>query len=169
MRLASVLIILPLLITNALAIEISPTAHIKVVTPISFDASITTLKFGTFATTGAGTIVITNNNAIPTGGVQLITDASTPRTSAKVKVKGELGLPYTLVLPTAAVTLTGSGGNTMTVTSLKCNDTGLTGSSIRTLATSPGEDEVTINGTLNVKASQTIGNYSGSFNVTANY
>ena len=68
---------------------------------------------------------------------------------------------FVVTLPSSAVTLTGSGGGTMTADTFTQNPTGTIASS-----TNPPPTPFTLGATLHVGANQTQGTYTGTFSVT---
>ncbi len=121
------------------------------------------LNFGSFASSAsAGTI---NQAGNTTGGVTAVSSGET-RSAGIFSVSGDSAIDttYTFGLPsTATIGVGGSAGiNPMTVDLTFAN-----GNATRTLIS--GADSVTINGMLNVPASQPAGIYTGSYTVTANY
>lgn len=172
MRIASVKVLIALILFAAsvsLAGQITGSVKMQVIAKfISFDPNPTSLKFGSFApsVTSGGEIIINNSVSSATNGIQLITDPSTPRSSAQTVVNGEPGNRYTYVLP-ASVLLNGPGPDM--VATLRFNS----GNSARTFGTADaagyGHDTVIIDGTLAVGQNQPSGDYSGSFQAQADY
>jgi hypothetical protein len=129
-----------------------------VYTPITITKS-HDLVFGKFSP-GASTGSI-NDAASTTGGVTPITDAT--RGAASFSVSGNVSSAYTVTSVPATVTLTGPGPSMIATLTL-------VGGTSRTLNGS-GADTITIQGSLAVagSATQTAGNYSGTYDVNVNY
>ena len=144
--------------TAGLGRTLTGTIPLRIITALSITAG-TNLAFGTVAASGtAGTI--TQAGAV-TGGVTAI---SSTRSAGTFTVSGETNgtpIPYTFTLP-ATTSLTGPG--TAMVATLSYSS----GSGARTLSAG-GTDTVTINGRLAIGANQTLGTYTGTYNVTVNY
>lgn len=162
-----------------LAVLAAPTAWAQVgntdTATSSVDATVITaitlnntagLDFGDFTPgTGGGTIVIaTDGSPTTTGDVSVVDDS--PQAAA-FDVTGESGKTYDILLPTSA-DLSGPGA-TMTadtfVAETASDGIGLTGT------VTGGADTITVGATLTVAgvATQTSGNYSGTFDVTITY
>lgn len=121
------------------------------------------LNFGSLgATASAGTAVIdpATGGRTVTGGVVGLS-GSFNAAGFSVLLCGLAGPKrFTVVLPSSAVTLNGSGGGTMTVDTFTQNPANpISGN---TIATTP----FTVGATLHVGASQTPGTYTGVFSVT---
>ena len=104
----------------------------------------------------ASTVSVSTSGAVSCGAGLTCTGTTT---AANFDVEGTEGA-VVVVGGDASVTLNGSLGGTMTST-LSYSDATIT------LGATGGSFQV--GGTLNVGASQTAGDYSGTFNVTANY
>lgn len=104
----------------------------------------------------ASTVSVSTSGAVSCGAGLTCTGTTT---AANFDVEGTNGA-VVVVGGDASVTLNGSLGGTMTST-LSYSDATIT------LGATGGSFQV--GGTLNVGASQTAGDYSGTFNVTANY
>ena len=142
------------------------TATATIVTPISITKT-TNMNFGNVAvqSTTAGTVVLS------TAGVRSATDGvtltGTPGTvtAASFTVNGQGAYTYSIMLPTADVTLSDGASHTMTVNTFTSNPTALLG------ALTAGTQTLKVGATLNVGAAQAAGTYvSGTpFTVTVNY
>lgn len=139
-------------------------AFANIVTPITI-AETRSLHFGTMSVSAtAGTCILASaGTRTQTGGVTL-TNFTPTATSAAYTVTGSANLAYTIALPVASVTVTRSGGETMTITAFTSSKAG----NASTLSGS-GSDNFTVGGTLNVGGSQVAGLYQGNFNVTVAY
>jgi len=138
------------------------------VTPISI-AKTVDMHFGTVAASGtAGTIVLDYaDGRTATGGASLPAGSTTQKT-AVFTVTGEGTSGFSISVPTAAITLTGSVAGTMTVDNFVCDagaSTTLTG----------GTKVLKVKAILNVPASTVAGTYSNNLGnasalfVTVNY
>jgi uncharacterized protein DUF4402 len=121
------------------------------------------LNFGSLiATASAGTAVIdpATGGRTVTGGVVAAGGAFAPA-GFDVLLCGSGGIKrFDVVLPSSAITLTGSGGGTMTVDTFTQNPANHINGS--TTVPTP----FTVGATLHIAASQTQGTYSGVFSVT---
>jgi hypothetical protein len=150
-------LILPFSFINQ-AFAITATAEAVVVGAITV-AQTTALNFGSFSSSTAGGTI--TQAGVATGDVTAVGSAAAPAVFA---VSGSGTSAYTFNLPaTATIGIGGSGGTNQMTTTLAF----ATGSSSRTL--SAGADNVTVNGTLTVPASQLTGSYAGTYLVTVNY
>lgn len=122
------------------------------------------LRFGSLVASGsAGTAVINASTGARTvtGGV-FAAGATFGAAGFNVLLCGAGGAKrFVVTLPSSAVTLTGSGGGTMTVDTFTQNPTGTIASS-----TNPPPTPFTVGATLRVGANQTQGTYTGTFSVT---
>ena len=112
-----------------------------------------------------GTVSVSTNGTRTTSGPVLLAQSAVPYSTvhqASFTVTGATNYVYTVSLPSAAVTLTGPGSATMSVTGLNSDPSG-TG----TLA--GGTSSLNVGGTLNIAPNQAAGAYSGSFAVTVAY
>ena len=138
------------------------------VTPISISKT-TDMHFGTVAASStAGTVVLDYaDGRTATGGASLPA-GSTLQTTAVFGVTGEGNSSFSITIPSAPITLTGSVSGTMTVGSFLCDAGGTT-----TLAT--GSKVLKVKATLNVPANTVAGTYSNALAnssalfVTVNY
>ncbi len=143
------------------------TAKAIIVNPIKLEnTGAQPLYFGTVAssTTNIGTVLVPAADA-PTAINSNVSLLTTDQTAAKFTITGEVDANYTITLPAAAISLTGSdGGDPMTVDQWTCDlddDTELT--------LAGGTQVFYVGGTLNVGQSQKAGTYTGTFNVYVNY
>lgn len=130
-------------------------------------ANPTPLNFGGMISGAtAGTVVFNPSTSVrtPSGGVSLPAGLAASPTVAIFNVTGEKGKGYTITLPTAPVTITKSGGGTMTVTAFTSSK-GLSS----TLDASSGTDSFNVGATLNVGANQAVGVYTGTYTVQVIY
>ncbi len=134
------------------------TSNATVITPISVSAG-NDLEFGSFAVDGSTAGTITQAGAT-TGGVTAASGGTT-RSAATFSVSGNGSTPYTFTLPSTA-TLSDGASHNMTATLSFAS-----GNASRTL--SSGAETVTINGSLAVAANQTVGSYTGTYDVTVSY
>ena len=116
------------------------------------------LNFGDIVANAAGTVIVDTAGARTASGPGL---AGGTASAAAFDVAGQSGKTYVVGVPTSAVTINGPSSSTMTVTAftVSAGPYTLTG----------GADTFTVGGTLTVGASQTIGAYTGNFNVTVSY
>lgn len=142
------------------------TADAEIITPLALTET-GQLNFGKLSVTSApGTLVLSTAGVrSATGGVNWV-PASTA-TTATYHVVGAASTGYTITVP-GTITVNRSGGGTMTITSKVKAATAADGVSSGTL-TALGTDDFAVGGTLNVGASQTVGAYTGTFDVTVNY
>jgi len=126
------------------------------------------LEFGALIpSASSGTVVITaasTTTRSATGGVTLTDQGGLTPASAEFDVTGNPNFTYTITLP-SSVTITnttGSGGETMTITSMTKSNEGpqLNGQ---------GTETWWAGGTLNVAADQVGGRYTGTFDVGVAY
>lgn len=142
----------------------------EIITPITLNA-VAELEFGRFAVGTIGgsvelTPALTTTVTPSTDNITLVAGGA-PRSAASYNVTGRDGNAYTIGLPTAAVTLNGSNGGTMTVTDFKSFS--VKGPSATVGLLTGGSDVFYVGGTLNIGGTQTEGLYSGSFDVTVQY
>lgn len=139
-------------------------ASAKIISKITL-AQTTPLNFGTIAqTSAAGSVVIT-----PSSDVADYTNysngeiPSSTETRALFTVTGEIGATYSILLPTADVTLTrATGSETMTL-----SDFATVNAASNTLTN--GTSTFNVGATLNIGANQVAGTYNGTYAVTVNY
>lgn len=119
------------------------------------------LQFATIISGASASTVAVDTAGAATCGANLVCTGTT--TAANFDIQGTNNA-VVLVGGDAAVTLTGDLGGTMTA------DLIYSANSV-TLTAGPGTvgGSFQVGGTLNVGANQTSGNYTGTFNVTANY
>jgi hypothetical protein len=162
-------ILLAAFVTNANAQSTAyGTTTAVLVTPISI-AKTTDMHFGTVASSAtAGTVVLDYvDGRSTTGGTSLPAGSVTQKT-AVFTVTGEATSGFSIAIPAAPITLTGSVSGTMTVSSFVC-DLGASSSLVA------GSKVLKVKATLNVPANSVAGTYShtaldltGLF-VTVNY
>lgn len=141
------------------------TVTATIVAPISITKDVD-MNFGNVAVQSStgGTVVLSPAGVrTTTGGVTLPTTTGDVF-AASFTVSGVDGYTYSITLPTAAVTITNTAGNTMTVTDFTSSPAGtgtLTG----------GSETLNVGATLNVTAAQPPGTYVSAtpFTVTVNY
>jgi hypothetical protein len=137
------------------------------------------LDFGTIVLTGsgAGTVTMAAVNANRTYGTDnaAAVGATQSPNTAKYDVTGTPSETYALTLPnsvalTTATTATGVTSETaMTITDLKARFNTAGADAITSTLSSTGTDSFAVGGTLNIKAAQIPGVYTGTFNVTVDY
>ena len=138
------------------AASTTATAKAKILRQITL-ANTSDLQYATIISGATPSTVAVSPAGVPTCGVGL--SCTGTMTAANFNVQGTSGA-VVLVGGDSSVTLNGSLGGTMTST--------LTYSSANiTLGSTGGSFQV--GGTLSVGANQASGDYSGTFNVTANY
>lgn len=139
------------------------TAHATILSPLTITKSID-LDFGniTVGTSGGTVLLLTNNTRSATGGVVLPSALPGTISSAKFITGGYPNATYDITLPTSVI-LTNPGGVTMTATNFTSTP------SVTGTLNSGGTEDIYVGATLNVVASQAIGEYSGSFEVSVNY
>lgn len=121
------------------------------------------LSFGAFAAGAGGTVTISpQGSRTATGDVTLLTSGQASQgTSASFDVSGTANATYQITLPAdGTITLTGSNGGSMPVSSFASSPSG------KGQLSSIGTQTLQVGATLGVGSSQTPGAYSGSFNVT---
>lgn len=138
-----------------------------IVAPIGITKT-TSMTFGSFATGGAGTLVMTPAAVrSATNGVKLTTVTGTP-TAAAFAVTGQGSYGYDITLPTTLTltTTASTTNNTMIVNTFTSSY-----SSGKSTLSSNGADSFTVGATLNVAADQAVGAYANTtgFAVTVNY
>ncbi len=145
----------------ALAAQATANANATIIQPIAISKS-ADLEFGSIAAgTGVSVVRISTAGArsLVSGDATLVTGGTVQ--AAAFTVTGEASTGYDITLP-ANTTLT-SGANNMTVDTFVDSKTGSS-----TLDGS-GNDSFTVGADLTVGASQAVGSYTGTFNVTVNY
>jgi hypothetical protein len=142
--------------------SVSGTATAAIIRPISIVAT-SSLRFGVIARPStAGTLTVSTTGAVSTTGGMVGSNAINqgalgPR-AGTFRVSGEPGASFGVVLPPTA-TVTAPGGS-MTISLFTVG--ALTGSAVGTL-------DIAVGGTLTVSANQTVGAYSGTYQITATY
>ena len=144
--------------------QVSATANATalVLEPLTISAT-TPLDFGSFASAGAGTVIVAQNDArTNTGGVFLI--GGTP-TAAVFDITCESGRTIDLALPGLPITLTGSVSGTMNITAISSSH------AAGTQTLTGGAITLRIGATLAVGAAQASGTYTNAtdFTVQINY
>jgi len=125
----------------------------------------TPLSFGSFtAGTGGGTVQLTTGGGRVASGTVLLFNQGSSASAAQFMLSGSAGESITISLPADGTVLLSNGANTMAVNGFTSAPSGggVTLSGMGTLTLQVGA-------TLTVGASQSPGNYSGSFNVTINF
>jgi hypothetical protein len=135
-------------------------------------SQISTLNFGamTVAANTPGTCVLsTDGTRIAIDGVNL-SSQSPIASNASYIVTGSEGAIYSITLPYAiTVSETIAGAATMTISDLHTRPESKDSDGLIGKLDDFGADSFTIGGTLSVAASQLIGTYSGTFDVTIAY
>jgi len=138
------------------------------VTPIAISKT-TDMHFGTVASSAtAGSVVLDYADGRTPGGGASLPAGSTLQKTAVFAVTGEGNSSFSITIPTAAITLTGSVSGTMTVDNFFC-DAGA-GTTL-----SSGAKTLKVKATLNVPANTVAGTYSNALAnasalfVTVNY
>jgi len=137
----------------------------------------TPLHFGVIGITSGtpGTVVMSTAGVrTPSASTTTLINTGTPPTVALFSLTGTAGAVYTIGLPTSipVTTTTGTGDLTMYITALRINvdaavekdAAGATG----TLSVA-GSSSFSLSGTLNISATQQIGVYAGTYDVTVDY
>ena len=153
---------LPALAAPGGTTTVTGTASAQIITPISIVAT-APLRFGVMAQpTAAGTVTVSTAGVVTTGGGMIgntaIAQGSSGPQAGKFRVSGEPGRQFFVTLPLAA-TVTRSGSS-MTITLFTVG--ALTGSPVGSL-------DIAVGGTLAVGASQPVGTYNGTYQITASY
>lgn len=138
------------------------------VTPIAISKT-TDMHFGTVASSGtAGTVVLDYADGRTSTGGASLPAGSTTQTTAVFAVSGEGTSGFSITIPSAPITLTGSVSGTMTVGTFVC-DAGASSSLVA------GAKTLKVKATLNVPANTVAGTYSNALGnssalfVTVNY
>jgi len=142
------------------------TAKVKIRKAITL-ANTAALDFG--GVVESGLVADTGSVSVSATGVRSTTGASISGTfnttaAAAFNVGGSNNATYTITLPAAAITLTGSAGGTLSVDTF----VSATGSGTATLSAA-GTDTLTVGAKLTVPGNATEGDYTGSFPVTVAY
>lgn len=153
------LAVLGLTSVSAFAATGTANATATVITPITITKT-ADLRFGKFAASTGGTVVMSTASArSATGAVVLSTvDAGG---AASFSIGGDANATYAITLPSSATI--SSGGNDMTVGTFTSNPSGtgtLSGAGAQTLL---------VGGTLTVSNAQAVGSYTGTFDVSVEY
>ncbi len=142
--------------------SVSGSATAAIIRPIAIAAT-ASLRFGVIARPStAGTLTVSTTGAVSTtGGVtgsNAINQGALGARAGTFRVTGEPGASFGVVLPPTA-TVTAPGGS-MTISLFTVG--ALAGSAVGTL-------DIAVGGTLSVKANQTVGAYSGTYQITVTY
>lgn len=153
---------LPALAAPGGSATMTGTASATIITPISIVAT-APLRFGMMARpTAAGTVTVSTAGTVTTGGGMVgntaIAQGSSGPQAGKFRVSGEPGRQFFVTLPLAA-TVSRSGAS-MTITFFTVG--ALTGAP-------SGSLDIAVGGTLAVGAAQTVGTYTGTYQITASY
>ena len=138
------------------------TANAVIITPISIVAT-GPMQFGVLVQpTATGTVRVSTSGAVTTtggmvGNTAIVQGNAGPR-AGTFRVSGEPGRQFFVTLPPSA-TVTRPGGS-MTISLFTVG--ALTGSAVGTL-------DIAVGGTLTVQGGQTIGTYSGTYQIIATY
>ena len=144
------------------------TASATILNPITIKQS-SDLHFGSMAVSVAtpGTCAISTQGVrTNTGGVNL---SASGQTNASFVIKGEKSITYSIILPSNVTITDPTSLCTMSVNNLTARPASSNADGLIGTLNSNGEDKITIGGTLNVQAGQTIGVYTGTFSVTVAY
>ena len=133
---------------------------------ISFDIP-TALDFGTLRSTPTGYTVTVDKNGNTTSSVAGVIFKKNPFAASQTRILGTVGTNVTLNIP-STITLKGSDGGTMEVT-IDSSQYSIEGATGLNTVIKDGGNAITIGGTLTVNDYQPIGEYSGSFVITADY
>ncbi|HNR28573.1 MAG TPA: DUF4402 domain-containing protein [Bacteroidales bacterium] len=137
-------------------------AGATIVTPISLVKNID-LNFGNIAAGASDFTVALSATGTRTssGGIGTLPSVTGTVAAAKFTASGLAEAQYSVSLPASPITISAGSGKDMTVSGFVADtdDKVLTG----------GSDEFTVGATLNVKANQAAGAYTGTFNVTVAY
>ena len=168
-----IVVVIVIIIVNGFVLDTSAsgqitstaTASATLVQPINLD-KVRDLSFGKIASSEtSGTVVldpIASSTRTASGGVTLPAGTSTVQ-SAKFIVSGADGNTYSIILPSAATTLS-NGTNFMTVDNFTSTPSG-------SATLNSGSQIIYVGATLNVNAYQEAGDYISTqdFEVTVNY
>ena len=141
---------------------VTGTANATIIQPISIVAT-ASLRFGVIARPStAGTVTVSTASVVTTtGGVtgsNAINQGALAARAGTFTVAGQPGASFGVTLP-PSTTVTAPGG-TMTINLFTVG--ALSGSLAGTL-------NIAVGGTLAVNANQTVGSYSGTYQITVNY
>lgn len=165
-RLAAALVAVAGFTTSAnAAATASATAKAEILTSISIAKDTGgDLSFGQIAVNGAGTVYVDAANATSDTCNGLLVCTGT-MTRGAFTVSGTPGVTVTASVVESTLNLTDSASDTMTITGFNSGFVGASGSTLD----SSGKASFHVGGTLSVSATQPVGVYSGTFNVTAEY
>ena len=148
--------------------QVSATANAtaKIVSPLKI-VKVNNLVFGTLApsgTIGSVTIATDGIRTSTLGSIQLIGAAGSFNASS-FTVTGETGLAYSITLPNNTdVVLSAGIGKTMAVTNFISSPVATASATLVA-----GDNPLLVGATIAVDATQAIGDYTGTFDVTVNY
>jgi hypothetical protein len=142
--------------------SVSGTATAAIIRPIAI-AAIASLRFGVIARPStAGTLTVSTAGAVSTtGGVtgsNAINQGTLGPRAGTFRVSGEPGRSFVVIMPPTATVTAPTGSMTISLFTVGA----LTGSPAGTL-------DIAVGGTLTVGANQTVGPYSGTYQITATY
>ena len=137
-------------------------ANATIIQPISIVA-INALRFGVMAQpTAAGTVTVSTSGAVTTSGGMVgntaIAQGSAGPQAGTFRVSGDPGRQFFVTLPNSATVA--KTGASMTINLFTVG--ALTGSPVGTL-------DIAVGGTLSVQAAQSVGTYTGTYQITASY
>ncbi|NTW82916.1 MAG: DUF4402 domain-containing protein [Chlorobiaceae bacterium] len=140
----------------------SAVASATIVEPISI-TDVGDLAFGTISPgSNNGTVTVTPSNRVSSSGdLSLV---SSNRSSAKLEIKGQSNMAFTVIMPTSAtISIAGNPDATpMTIDSFTSN---ISSGTIQ----NDGSSSLNVGGTLHVPSNQAPGTYTGTFSVTVSY
>lgn len=144
-----------------LAASAQATVSVKVVRHVSI-ANKSNMSFGYLsAGAAAGSVVLQQDGSRnPTGGVILESGGSS--TPASFTAEGEPNASFAISLP-AAITMADSAGNVMTV------DDFTSSSGNNATFDDNGRHQLSVGARLHVNPNQTLGDYTGSMQISVNY
>lgn len=147
---------------NGYAASATANGSAEVITPIAISKT-ADLDFGSFAAGTGGTVVISTAGARSATGA-VVLSALDAGNAASFSVSGQANATYAITLPTSAtITHTVDSTKTMSIGTFTSNPSG-TGT-----LSAGGAQTVTVGGTLTVGNAQTVGSYTGTFNVSVEY
>lgn len=124
----------------------------------------TDLDFGTVSISGdAGTVTVDAASAA-NASASGVSTVGTGQTAANFTISGQSGASVTITTP-SAITVNGPSSSTMSIAP-SCS---LGSGTSHTATLTGGNVTFYIGGTLSVGATQTTGDYTGTFNITAMY
>ena len=137
-----------------------PPASYAGITSITKNGDLGFGRFVSFASSGTVTVNTVGARSAA-GGVTLLNGGTVA--AASYRVTGSKNSSYTISLPANNTVAISSGGHTLTLTNFTCSVplTGKLGANITTMT-------FTVGATITVAPNATPGNYSGTFNISAN-